>query len=74
MKTHILTDKEWRKLRNAFVNRTRRRHHLMEVNPGAEYNLRFDTVMSVHEVGHLIEDIITATERACCMRLAKESK
>jgi hypothetical protein len=61
--THVLPSDLWKQTRDRLAQRTRRNLHQQETNPGPDFRLRFDYVVTASEVTVLIEQIMRETER-----------
>lgn len=53
----------WKKNRDRIARRVRRHLHLQEKNPGPQFYLRFDYVMTAAQVTRMVEEVMVETER-----------
>lgn len=70
----IITPEQWKKNRDRLARRARHNMHLIEVNPGPKFQLRFDYILTAAEVTTLVESIMRDTERLVVFHLEREEK
>lgn len=56
------------------VRKAKRGLHVQEVNPGPEFHLRYDYILTAAEVAKLVEDVMLDTERLVMFTLGKRPK
>jgi hypothetical protein len=68
----IIPSDKWKDARDRIVRKARRGLHVMEVNPGPEFKLRYDYIATAAEIAVLVEDVMLETERLCRFYLTEK--
>jgi hypothetical protein len=61
--THVLPSDMWKRTRDHIVAKIKRNLCVQETNPGPEYRLRYDYILTAAEVAVVVEQVMRQTER-----------